>query len=150
MKRKKTADNVCNYRLLLARLSKHRSYINNICMHSNTLISSSVDGTLGVWSLESYKWLRGVQTHDHAVTALGVYDGIAFSGGKDGSDADNACGLNAGTMMWPLNQQEGNPDIKQLGTLAQAVWKVRVAGEKLIIVAAKRGKVTIEFWKKKS
>lgn len=82
---------------------------------------------LGIWSLESFKLLRGVQTHDHAITALEAHDGIAFARGKNGSDADDACGLNAETIMWSLNPQDRSTHVEQLGTLAQVVWKVKVA-----------------------
>ena len=112
-------------------------------MQDSFLVSASADGWTRVWSLTSFTEEESAQTHSHGITALAVQDRTILVGGKEGEDPDDACGTNASVKIWNTAEKTAP---HQLGSLATAVWQLRVQRESLFAAVQKRGKIVIEIW----
>ncbi|MCJ1381695.1 hypothetical protein MMC17_004806 [Xylographa soralifera] len=161
---------------LIALLARHTSPISNICMHASTVIASTTNGWLFAWSLITYRCFWTRKAHDHAVTAMDVYNGMIVSGGKDGGGYEDACGLDAWVRVWNLEVGNGNakaedtgeqgaPSLSEggaasnklsewghdqrcveLGGPAEVAWRIETVLDKLIVLVSKRGGVVLETW----
>ena len=92
-------------------LRGHTSLVSQIVIQDNELITGGADGRMGVWDLESSELKYAMlAAHDYSVTSIWVQDGHIISGGSDGL-----------VKLWELKTGEV---IQELGTEAEAVWKV--------------------------
>ena len=169
------ADNR-SVRSLIKLLAHHTSPVNNVRMHASTVIASTTDGWLFAWSLMTYQRYWARKAHDHAVTALAIFNGMVVSGGKDGGGYENACGLDAHVRVWNMDDRDGNAKeghageesapsftegaasgnkaseyghdqrCTELGGPAEVVWRLGIVPGKLVVLVWKRGGVVLETW----
>ena len=155
------------------------STVNHLIRHPSGLISAGTDGRICLWDMETFNTsstassipppslLGSIQAFDHAVTATTLLDAgndpYIISGGKDGGDADDVCGLDAKVILWKPGRGgdaadgevgKGENDDKAvarnevhlLGGPAQAVWRVQSRGQELLVAAMRRGRAVLELW----
>lgn len=92
-------------------LGGHASLVGHVMNRHNELITGGADGQIRVWDLESSELKYAIlAAHDHAICSMWVQDGRIISGGSDGR-----------VKLWKL---ETGDMIQELGTEAEAVWKV--------------------------
>jgi len=85
-----------------------------------------------VWSLQTYSAIHRLAAHDNSVTSLQFDDSRIVSGGSDGR-----------VKVWDL--QRGNL-VRELGSPAEAVWRVVFEEEKAVVLASRGGKTVMEVW----
>ena len=155
------------------------SATNHLLLHPSGLLSAGTDGRICLWDIKPFLSSSNtssvsppalqcsIQAFDHAVTAITLHaagnESYVTSGGKDGGDAGDACGLDAKIIHWNLGRvvdatdgevgKGGNEDslgsrhkVHLLGGPAQAVWRVQSRGEELLVIAMRRGRAVLELW----
>ena len=90
------------------------------------------DGSVRVWSLDSYSPIHRLAAHDNSVTSLQFDDTRIVSGGSDGRV--KIWDLNAGTLTRELSQP------------AEAVWRVAFEEERSVVLASRQGRTVMEVW----
>lgn len=106
-------------------------------MRGNTLVTGGSDGSVRVWSLEksalekpNTACVHRLAAHDNSVTSLQFDEVRIVSGGSDGK-----------VRVWDL--RTGAP-VRELSTLADAVWRIGFEQEKAVILASRQGTTTME------
>lgn len=109
-------------------LRGHTSLVSHIINQDNELVTGGADGQIRVWDLESSELKYAIlAAHDYSISSMWVQDGHIISGGSDGR-----------VKLWELKTGDV---IQELGTKAEAVWKVAFgeAEVKNAIVTLKHG-----------
>lgn len=101
-------------------------------MRGSTLVTGGSDGSVRVWSLDTYSPIHRLAAHDNSVTSLQFDDTRIVSGGSDGRV--KIWDLNAGTLTRELSQP------------AEAVWRVAFEEERSVVLASRQGRTVMEVW----
>ncbi len=101
-------------------------------MRSNTLVTGGSDGSVRVWSLNTYQPVHRLAAHDNSVTSLQFDDSRIVSGGSDGR-----------VKIWDT---KNGLLIRELSQPAEAVWRVAFESERCVIMASRGGRTIMEVW----
>ena len=101
-------------------------------IRGSTLVTGGSDGSVRVWSLDSYTPIHRLAAHDNSVTSLQFDDSRIVSGGSDGR-----------VKIW--NLQTGTL-IRELSQPAEAVWRVTFEEERSVVLAQRQGRTVMEVW----
>lgn len=101
-------------------------------MRGNTLVTGGSDGSVRVWSLNSYSPIHRLAAHDNSVTSLQFDDARIVSGGSDGR-----------VKIWETNT---GGLIRELSQPAEAVWRVAFESERCVVMACRGGRTIMEVW----
>ena len=101
-------------------------------MRASTLVTGGSDGSVRVWSLETYTPIHRLAAHDNSVTSLQFDDARIVSGGSDGR-----------VKIWDLAT---GGLIRELSQPAEAVWRVAFESERCVVMASRGGKTIMEVW----
>lgn len=101
-------------------------------MRDSTLVTGGSDGSVRVWSLNTYNPIHRLAAHDNSVTSLQFDDLRIVSGGSDGR-----------VKIWDL--ATGNL-IRELSQPAEAVWRVAFESERCVVMASRTGRTIMEVW----
>ena len=110
----------------------HTSLVGQLQLRGVTLVTGGSDGSVRVWSLQSYTPIHRLAAHDNSVTSLQFDESRIVSGGSDGR-----------VKVWDL--QRGCL-VRELGQPAEAVWRVVFEEEKAVVLASRQGKTVMEVW----
>jgi F-box and WD-40 domain protein CDC4 len=113
-------------------LQGHTSLVGQLQMKGSTLVTGGSDGSVRVWSLNTYSPLHRLAAHDNSVTSLQFDDTRIVSGGSDGR-----------VKIWDLHT--GNL-IRELSQPAEAVWRVAFEEERSVVLASRQGRTVMEVW----
>lgn len=92
-------------------LGRDLSLVSHVIIQDNELVTGGADGQIRVWDLERSELKYAIlAAHDYSISSMGVQDGHIISGGSDGR-----------VKLWELKTGDM---IQELGTKAEAVWKV--------------------------
>ena len=119
-------------RQCLAILQGHTSLVGQLQMSSSTLVTGGSDGSVRVWSLESFTPIHRLAAHDNSVTSLQFDEHRIVSGGSDGR-----------VKVWDL--QTGSL-IRELSQPAEAVWRVAFESETAVVMASRNNRTIMEVW----
>ena len=120
------------YRQCLAILQGHTSLVGQLQMSSSTLVTGGSDGSVRVWSLETFSPIHRLAAHDNSVTSLQFDEHRIVSGGSDGR-----------VKVWDL--QTGTL-IRELSQPAEAVWRVAFESETAVVMASRNNRTIMEVW----
>lgn len=101
-------------------------------MRGNTLVTGGSDGSVRVWSLNSYSPIHRLAAHDNSVTSLQFDDARIVSGGSDGR-----------VKIWDTGS---GALIRELSQPAEAVWRVAFESERCVVMACRSGRTIMEVW----
>lgn len=101
-------------------------------MSSSTLVTGGSDGSVRVWSLETFTPIHRLAAHDNSVTSLQFDEHRIVSGGSDGRV--KVWDLQAGTLIRELSQP------------AEAVWRVAFESETAVVMASRNNRTIMEVW----
>lgn len=101
-------------------------------MRNSTLVTGGSDGSVRVWSLNTYNPVHRLAAHDNSVTSLQFDDLRIVSGGSDGR-----------VKIWDLST--GNL-IRELSQPAEAVWRVAFESERCVVMASRAQRTIMEVW----
>lgn len=101
-------------------------------MRNSTLVTGGSDGSVRIWSLNTYEPIHRLAAHDNSVTSLQFDDLRVLSGGSDGR-----------VKIWDL--ATGNL-IRELSQPAEAVWRVAFESERCVVMASRTGRTIMEVW----
>ena len=101
-------------------------------MRNSTLVTGGSDGSVRVWSLNTYNPIHRLAAHDNSVTSLQFDDSRIVSGGSDGR-----------VKIWDLST--GNL-IRELSQPAEAVWRVAFESKCCVVMASRNGRTIMEVW----
>lgn len=101
-------------------------------MRGNTLVTGGSDGSVRVWSLNTYSPIHRLAAHDNSVTSLQFDDARIVSGGSDGR-----------VKIWDTNT---GSLIRELSQPAEAVWRVAFESERCVVMACRGGRTIMEVW----
>ena len=101
-------------------------------MRGPTLVTGGSDGSVRVWSLDTYTPIHRLAAHDNSVTSLQFDDARIVSGGSDGR-----------VKIWDL--KDGTL-IRELSQPAEAVWRVAFEEERSVVLATRQGRTVMEVW----
>ena len=113
-------------------LQGHTSLVGQLQMRGSTLVTGGSDGSVRVWSLDTYVAIHRLAAHDNSVTSLQFDDTRIVSGGSDGRV--KIWDLNVGTLTRELSQP------------AEAVWRVAFEEERSVVLASRQGRTVMEVW----
>jgi len=120
------------FRKCLAILQGHTSLVGQIQLRNSTLVTGGSDGSVRVWSLDTFTPIHRLAAHDNSVTSLQFDDSRIVSGGSDGR-----------VKVWDLSR---GVLIRELGLPAEAVWRVVFEEEKAVVLASRANKTVMEVW----
>ena len=123
---------ISHNRQCLAILQGHTSLVGQLQMSSPTLVSGGSDGSVRVWSLETFSPIHRLAAHDNSVTSLQFDEHRIVSGGSDGRV--KVWDLQAGTLIRELSQP------------AEAVWRVAFESETAVVMASRNNRMIMEVW----
>lgn len=101
-------------------------------LRGDTLVTGGSDGSVRVWSLQTYTPIHRLAAHDNSVTSLQFDESRIVSGGSDGR-----------VKVWDLARGQL---VRELGQPAEAVWRVVFEDEKAVVLASRGGKTVMEVW----
>ena len=101
-------------------------------MRNSTLVTGGSDGSVRVWSLNTYTPIHRLAAHDNSVTSLQFDDLRIVSGGSDGR-----------VKIWDL---EAGTLIRELSQPAEAVWRVAFESERCVVMASRTTRTIMELW----
>ena len=101
-------------------------------MRNSTLVTGGSDGSVRVWSLNTYAPIHRLAAHDNSVTSLQFDDLRIVSGGSDGR-----------VKIWDL---ETGTLIRELSQPAEAVWRVAFESERCVVMASRATRTIMEVW----
>ena len=101
-------------------------------MRSNILVTGGSDGSVRVWSLNTYSPIHRLAAHDNSVTSLQFDDSRIVSGGSDGR-----------VKVWDT---KNGSLIRELSQPAEAVWRVAFESERCVVMASRGGRTIMEVW----
>jgi F-box and WD-40 domain protein CDC4 len=101
-------------------------------MRGTTLVTGGSDGSVRVWSLNTYTPIHRLAAHDNSVTSLQFDDSRIVSGGSDGR-----------VKIWDL---KSGLLIRELSQPAEAVWRVAFEEERSVVLASRQGRTVMEVW----
>lgn len=101
-------------------------------MRGSILVTGGSDGSVRVWSLESYNPIHRLAAHDNSVTSLQFDELRIVSGGSDGR-----------VKIWDLRT---GGLIRELSQPAEAVWRVAFERERCVVMASRGGRTAMEVW----
>ena len=101
-------------------------------MRNSTLVTGGSDGSVRVWSLNTYTPIHRLAAHDNSVTSLQFDDLRIVSGGSDGR-----------VKIWDL---ETGTLIRELSQPAEAVWRVAFESERCVFMASRLTRTIMEVW----
>lgn len=101
-------------------------------MRGSTLVTGGSDGSVRVWSLNTYTPIHRLAAHDNSVTSIQFDDSRIVSGGSDGR-----------VKIWDLNT---GTLIRELSQPAEAVWRVAFEEERSVVLATRQGRTVMEVW----
>ncbi len=116
----------------LAILQGHTSLVGQLQMRNSTLVTGGSDGSVRVWSLNTYTPIHRLAAHDNSVTSLQFDDLRIVSGGSDGR-----------VKIWDL---ETGTLIRELSQPAEAVWRVAFESERCVVMASRTTRTIMEVW----
>lgn len=119
-------------RQCLAILQGHTSLVGQLQMSSSTLVTGGSDGSVRVWSLETFSPIHRLAAHDNSVTSLQFDEHRIVSGGSDGRV--KVWDLHTGTLVRELSQP------------AEAVWRVAFEGATAVVMASRDSRTIMEVW----
>ena len=119
-------------RQCLAILQGHTSLVGQLQMSSNTLVTGGSDGSVRVWSLETFSPIHRLAAHDNSVTSLQFDEHRIVSGGSDGR-----------VKIWDL---QAGTLIRELSQPAEAVWRVAFESETAVVMASRNNRTIMEVW----
>jgi F-box and WD-40 domain protein CDC4 len=114
----------------IAILQGHTSLVGQLQMRGETLVTGGSDGSVRVWSLEKMAPIHRLAAHDNSVTSLMFDDARVVSGGSDGR-----------VKVWDLKTGQL---VRELGGVADAVWRVGVEEERCVVLASRGGRTVME------
>lgn len=120
------------YRQCLAILQGHTSLVGQLQMSSTTLVTGGSDGSVRVWSLDTFSPIHRLAAHDNSVTSLQFDESRIVSGGSDGR-----------VKVWDLSTGQL---IRELSQPAEAVWRVAFESETAVVMASRDGRTIMEVW----
>jgi len=101
-------------------------------MSSTTLVTGGSDGSVRVWSLDTFSPIHRLAAHDNSVTSLQFDESRIVSGGSDGR-----------VKVWDLGTGQL---IRELSQPAEAVWRVAFESETAVVMASRGGRTIMEVW----
>lgn len=101
-------------------------------LRHNQLVTGGSDGSVRVWSLQTYTAVHRLAAHDNSVTSLQFDDSRIVSGGSDGR-----------VKIWDLRS---GLMIRELSQPAEAVWRVAFEDERAVVLASRHGRTVMELW----
>lgn len=113
-------------------LQGHTSLVGQLQIRGNTLVTGGSDGSVRVWSLESYSPMHRLAAHDNSVTSLQFDENRIVSGGSDGR-----------VKIWDVKTGQL---IRELSQPAEAVWRVAFEEERSVVLASRQGRTVMEVW----
>ena len=113
-------------------LQGHTSLVGQLQMRGTTLVTGGSDGSVRVWSLETFTPIHRLAAHDNSVTSLQFDDTRIVSGGSDGR-----------VKIWDLKT---GTLIRELSQPAEAVWRVAFEEERSVVLASRQGRTVMEVW----
>jgi len=116
----------------MAILQGHTSLVGQLQLRNDTLVTGGSDGSVRVWSLQTFAPVHRLAAHDNSVTSLQFDDSRIVSGGSDGR-----------VKVWDLAR---GGLVRELGQPAEAVWRVVFEEEKAVVLASRNGKTVMEVW----
>ena len=117
-------------RKCIAILQGHTSLVGQLQLRNDTLVTGGSDGSVRVWSLQTYSPIHRLAAHDNSVTSLQFDDSRIVSGGSDGR-----------VKVWDLAR---GSLVRELGQPAEAVWRVVFEDEKAVVLTSRAGKTVME------
>jgi len=106
--------------------------VGQIQLRNSQLVTGGSDGSVRVWSLETYQPIHRLAAHDNSVTSLQFDDTRIVSGGSDGR-----------VKIWDLRT---GMLIRELSQPADAVWRVAFEEERSVVLASRHGRTVMEVW----
>lgn len=122
----------CSCRTCQAILQGHTSLVGQLQMRNSTLVTGGSDGSVRVWSLDTYSPIHRLAAHDNSVTSLQFDDLRVVSGGSDGR-----------VKIWDLTT---GSLVRELSQPAEAVWRVAFESERCVVMASRTGRTIMEVW----
>lgn len=101
-------------------------------MRNSTLVTGGSDGSVRVWSLNTYTPIHRLAAHDNSVTSLQFDDLRIVSGGSDGR-----------VKIWDLGT---GTLIRELSQPAEIVWRVAFESERCVVMASRTTRTIMEVW----
>jgi WD40 repeat protein len=101
-------------------------------LNASTLVTGGSDGSVRVWSLQTYQPIHRLAAHDNSVTSLQFDTARIVSGGSDGH-----------VKVWDLHT---GVLVRELGAPADQVWRVVFEREKAVVLSQRGGRTVMEVW----
>ena len=118
----------------LATLDGHNDIVTHLAVHGSSLVSSDAQGTLRIWSLDTYTQTGTVHAHPHgSVVGLAILqDGSIMTAGSDGR-----------MLLW-------DPDLRAMARVLKEglshIWKVVLTQKGFATLSQQEGQTLVELW----
>ena len=118
----------------LASLDGHSDTVTHLAIHGSSLFSSDAQGTLRLWSLDTYTQTRIVHAHPHSsVVALAIsQDGSVMTAGSDGR-----------ILLWD-SELEATATVLKDGS--QHIWRVLPTETGFATLSQEGNQTMVELW----
>lgn len=130
----------------------HEGLINGIVSSDHLFVSTSVDGFAKVWSIHPLdttpKLERSERLYDHAITSRCIFGPWLVTAGKHGGGEANVCGLDHRMKIWRI--QGEIVAAEEVGLPALVIWTTTSLKSSTAVAVSlmKRGRPTLEIWRK--
>lgn len=143
-------------REFLALLQGHTSLVGQLQLDpvANVLVTGGSDGRVIVFSLDTFQTIHRLCAHDNSVTSLQFDTRWAISGGNDGriklwgQSRIPFASLFADTVTdsrsFVLADMQTGAYIRELSTPCDAVWRVTVRNDQMVILGRRNGKTVLD------